>query len=227
MPNHVTTKIYAPKNIIDEIITLDENGDKCFDFNTIIPMPDNIFRGDLGKEEEKYYGKENWYHWSIDNWETKWNSYSYKRESEDCFSFETAWSHPKKIISGLSKKYPEIEFTVLYANEDIGYNCGGYKILNGDDIASIDIDNGDALAKEFAWKLRGSDELYYSILEDDIMENLYRIEKDSNDIELVEELKEENSRNQERIEEVLDEIKYVKSKYPEFNIKDPLDYFNI
>lgn len=53
MPNWVTNRIEAPKYIIDELMSVDENGNIFFDFNTIIPMPSNIFQGDLGQKEHR------------------------------------------------------------------------------------------------------------------------------------------------------------------------------
>jgi len=48
-----------------------------FDFESIIPMPDNIFRGNIGKEEKEHCKANNipnWYDWSVENWGTKWNA---------------------------------------------------------------------------------------------------------------------------------------------------------
>ena len=77
-----------------------------FDFNNIVPMPKNIFRGNLGKEEEEKYGKNNWYHWSIDNWGTKWNSVGTRVELKDgslYYTFDTAWDCPREIVNALMR----------------------------------------------------------------------------------------------------------------------------
>lgn len=74
MPNHITNIIEiknASMEHLDEIleaIKVDEIGIGSVDFNKIIPMPDNIYRGNLGSEEFKKYGENNWYDWSIKNW---------------------------------------------------------------------------------------------------------------------------------------------------------------
>ena len=54
-----------------KILNLEEDE---LDFDKIIPMPKDIYRGELGEKEKKKYGKKNWYDWSIDNWGTKWNA---------------------------------------------------------------------------------------------------------------------------------------------------------
>lgn len=59
MPNWILNKISANKDydeIIDKLTT-----DNEVDFNNIIPMPDNIYRGNLGPKERKLYGENNWY----------------------------------------------------------------------------------------------------------------------------------------------------------------------
>ncbi|MHB1454220.1 MAG: DUF3846 domain-containing protein [Saccharofermentanales bacterium] len=85
MPNHVTNIITfrnIPQTRIDEIleeIQNDEYGIGSIDFNKIKPMPEHIFRGNLGTEQRKKYGDNNWYDWATDsrNWNTKWNAYDF------------------------------------------------------------------------------------------------------------------------------------------------------
>lgn len=69
MPNHVTNRIKITgdpdtvKHILNKIKS-DEFGVGTMDFEKIIPMPENIFRGNLGLRERKLYGKNNWYDWT-------------------------------------------------------------------------------------------------------------------------------------------------------------------
>ena len=77
-----------------------------FDFNNIVPMPKNIFRGPLGREEEEKYGDNNWYRWSIDNWGTKWNAVDTRVELKDgslYYTFDTAWDCPREIVNALMR----------------------------------------------------------------------------------------------------------------------------
>ncbi len=82
------------------------------------------------------YGASNWYEWSLENWGTKWNAYDISYSEEGfCYEFETAWSHPFPIIEKLSLLFPDIEFFVQYADEDMGSNCGEYAIRNGEKLS--------------------------------------------------------------------------------------------
>lgn len=111
---------------------LDPNGDPLvlegtFDFEKIVPMPENIFRGNLGQKEREMYGADNWYDWSCKNWGTKWNSYSGEWYNEgESIQFDTAWSTPEPIYRALTRKFPNLDFEVKFADEDMGNNCGGF-----------------------------------------------------------------------------------------------------
>ena len=141
MPNHVTNIITYEgdrKQIAEmlEAIKNDEFGIGTLDFNKIIPMPADIFRGPLGEKEMKQYGKNNWYDWSLGNWGTKWNAYGYDKcmdySQNNRLWFQTAWSAPHVILQRLSEMYPEIEFKHRWADEDIGRNCGKHNYFGGE-----------------------------------------------------------------------------------------------
>lgn len=150
MPNWVTNRIEAPKYIIDELMSVDENGNIFFDFNTIIPMPSNIFQGDLGQKERELYGSDNWYDWSYENWGTKWNASDSSRESDIVLTFNTAWAHPFPIINKISRMYPDNEFLIAYADEGIGYNLDVYTVKNGEPIKESSVAEGTSLAQILA-----------------------------------------------------------------------------
>lgn len=95
-----------------------------FDFAKIVPVPDNIYQGDLGPKEKEKYGENNWYDWNCNNWGTKWNSYSCQVLDNNIVEFKTAWSAPYPVIEALSSQYPELKIIHEYADEDMGYNCG-------------------------------------------------------------------------------------------------------
>lgn len=47
------------------------------------------------------------------------------------FEFSTAWSVPEKLYYKLSKRFPEITVNVVFADEDLGCNCGEFTLKNG------------------------------------------------------------------------------------------------
>lgn len=66
-------------------------------------------------------------------WGTKWNAYSQKIDVEGCsLSFDTAWNAPVPVFKALSALHPTEEITVLFADEDIGSNCGTLKLKGGE-----------------------------------------------------------------------------------------------
>lgn len=138
MPNHIQNRVTfdCSEEKLNEILTAiqkdsGENGNfgpGTVDFNKIIPMPDNIFKGLLGTEEKKIYGKNNWYDWSIENWGTKWNAYSFSRDG-NTIGFQTAWSAPHPILAELirdlySRKGIIIEGTTRLSNIAQRYEAG-------------------------------------------------------------------------------------------------------
>ena len=92
-------------------------------------MPENIFRGNLGRRELELYGKNNWYDWSCKNWGTKWNA-RYVEVYDNSISFETAWSPCSPVISALAKQFPEAEFYYRYEESGVGF-CGAEEYREG------------------------------------------------------------------------------------------------
>lgn len=131
MPNHITNIIRFHKSLTDKII----NKDGFVDFNLCVPMPphsDTFYAiGDLGDEEKKQYGKNNWYDWSCSNWGTKWNAYEQSVWLTDDIctaTFLTAWCYPYLWTEELASHG---NFTLLYADEVIGHNCGIVECVDG------------------------------------------------------------------------------------------------
>lgn len=68
------------------------------------------------------YGYKDWYDWSVYTWGCKWNASSTVYDPErQVLEFETPWSLPDPVFLELAKYTP---VRVLYADEDIGNNCG-------------------------------------------------------------------------------------------------------
>lgn len=68
-----------------------------------------------------------------DRWGTKWNACDPHHDiSAGTAQFDTAWSCPEPLLIALSKRFPNEEIAVTYADEDIGSNCGEFTLLNGE-----------------------------------------------------------------------------------------------
>lgn len=94
------------------------------------------------------YNAPTWYEWNCENWGTKWNSYA-NQISDHEIKFCTAWSCPEPIVQKLAElagKTKGIEFTWLYADEDMGNNSGIFIFRNGT-LQETEFDSGsdDAL----------------------------------------------------------------------------------
>ena len=54
-----------------------------------------------------------------------------KKGGMDSIQFQTAWCIPQPIYERLSRLYPDVVFSITYADEDVGSNCGEFKIQDG------------------------------------------------------------------------------------------------
>jgi hypothetical protein len=187
MPNHITNILtaYGDKEKVRamfEAIKNDEIGAGSIDFNKIVPMPEHIYRGNLGREEIEKYGAENcWYDWSIKNWGTKWNSYGYDEHTADNFDgctvkFLTAWSSVSDLMKKLSSMFPDIRFDYKWADEDFGHNTGKAEYKSGKTLSCYIPAGGSAEALELA----------ASILDIDIAEAGYIYNESTGEYEYVE-----------------------------------------
>lgn len=74
---------------------------------------------------EDYFENNRWYGWNCDNWGCKWDA---NVEDEDTFTypageenhtyrFDTAWSPPLGAFAAICAKYPELNFSLSYEEE--------------------------------------------------------------------------------------------------------------
>lgn len=111
----------------------------CKGFDTPEDLIDHLIeKGSANLEEaqkaldnEKTYGHRDWYSWSTSAWGTKWNAYSQEVRENGDIKFETAWSTPEPVFLALSRKYPDVEILVRFADEDFGHNVGELTYNNG------------------------------------------------------------------------------------------------
>jgi len=140
MPNwcYTTLKVNGSKEQIKEFSSLvsraiENDNSLC---NEIIPRPE--------AEEE------NWYHWNLTNWGSKWDttdiSFLYEDDTQLNLSFATAWSPITPIFDELVKR----GLKVLAEYEDEGYMFAGeyengnetdFEILDCEDCQELDEPN--------------------------------------------------------------------------------------
>lgn len=140
MPNHVQNEIRfnnseACRNA-KMILCSEAPGDPPnVDFNRLIRMPahqpDVFFAdGGIGRKEEKEYGDNNWFAWSVKFWGTKWGAYE-TVIGTTTIRFQTAWSAPLPIIYAFAARF-DSPFFWDYADEDVGRNFGRFELKDGD-----------------------------------------------------------------------------------------------
>lgn len=150
MPNWVRNIVSVQNEKAIQETLSKENGRDLFDFQKIIPMPEELdessdrYIENLSIEEKllllkKTGGIDNWYDWRVKNWDTKWNAAETVVLSNKKVMFDTAWSAPFNIFKELSEKY-HTKVKVRYADEGITENSG--TIIYEDGI-EIDYKEGD------------------------------------------------------------------------------------
>jgi hypothetical protein len=106
--NHL--QIIGRKDEIDKCLNSVKTKESAFDFNAVIPRPENI--SDLRR-------------WNIEHWGTHWNA---EPSSGDTIVaeriptgaemwFDTVWDPPLRVLHELSKKFPELEFQLYFVIE--------------------------------------------------------------------------------------------------------------
>ena len=111
---------------------------------------DDFALGKTAYNNVQMYGTPTWYEWRIQNWGTKWNSYSSEFDAENnALRFCTAWSAPHPIMERLQEMYPDLSFTHEWADEDIGNNCGRAEYFDGERFLS-EYPEGECDRIEFA-----------------------------------------------------------------------------
>jgi hypothetical protein len=123
MPNYVRNRLTlkGEESKIKELLKQIKGKKTLFDFNKVIPMPENV-KQSMGEPGLNPL----WYSWSIENWGVKWNAAETDddRNNDSTRYFETAWSVPYPVISNLSELFPDVEMQLMWADEDASFNTG-------------------------------------------------------------------------------------------------------
>lgn len=146
MPNWIKNNLKIKNNgeKVMEVLSLlkDDNGDMTFE--TLMPTPEELLTEpspqrdkEKAKKFTEKYGADDWYNWRCKNWGCKWDASEsgfWKDGDEWVVSFETPWSPPCEFVEALSKKFPDMEFVIQFADESqVCTPIGQCTYVNGDE----------------------------------------------------------------------------------------------
>lgn len=140
MPNHVINEIIFRNVDVakqNEMLVMIRNGLGEVDFEILVPIPINVWRGSVGEKHEKAF-RQNALDWARLNWGTKWNAYEQKpiERTDDTLilRFKTAWGPPYGWLCAIFNffKLP-FEHNWLSEGHDRGV-CGKFNWSRMDDL---------------------------------------------------------------------------------------------
>jgi hypothetical protein len=116
------------------------------DFNAFVPYPKEYRELDeRAREYERQHGRHppfkdgfnsGGYEWCVENWGTKWNAHEVRlvrRKRSLVYIFDTAWSPPIPVVLAMSRRFPDLTFTLRYWEGGMGFKgifkAKGDKIL--------------------------------------------------------------------------------------------------
>ena len=130
MPNWCENRltVEGAKKVVQQFKQLAKpKGDKAdsdLSLASLYPVPEGVYQGDLGPEESKRYGKNNWRDWCITHWGTKWDADArLTSELVDflVYEFESAWSPPVAWLKKVARDFPRLRFTLIYDEPGMGF----------------------------------------------------------------------------------------------------------
>lgn len=91
-------------------------------------VPVSLALADYNRQK---FGFADWCDWRVNHWGTKWNAQGdlIDKTPDALPEFQTAWCIPEGWLKALAK---HVDFTLLYADEDMGSNCGRVKAIHGE-----------------------------------------------------------------------------------------------
>lgn len=168
MANYVKTRVEFNGTEEDVKKVMDFLNEEDFSFQRIVPYPkyyncpkeylvlpseikkDGIFIScpSKGVQLSEEYPYLDWWQFCVDNWGTARDADVVIIE-KNVLWFDTDWTFADKVLLQLSEMFPEVILDFMFADEDIGNNCGCGTIQNGViSYDKLDLDQRVALANE-------------------------------------------------------------------------------
>lgn len=142
MPNWCENKIeiFGSAEAIEQLVALVKSPDSDFDFNRLIPYPEEYAVGDVDGKAVGY--NSGGYDWCIRNWGTKWNACEPSvivTENTVEIYFDTAWSPSLEVTEKLVSLFPDV--TIKHTYEEGGMDFSGYVLYKNGEI--VESEEGD------------------------------------------------------------------------------------
>lgn len=136
MPNWVTNilEIKGSREDLDQLIQVVRSEKFEFNFNKVIPYPEEYARLDAEGGEIAQGYNSGGYEWCEENWGTKGNALevSVKKENEVLvYMFDTAWSPSLPVTEELSARFPSLTLTHRFIERG-GAASGWYEFKGGE-----------------------------------------------------------------------------------------------
>ena len=135
-------------------------------------LEDQVSLGRTAVNNYLMHGSIDWYNWSVNNWGTKWNAYGFDYFEVDpksnTISFLTAWSSVPEVLTVLSERFPDVQFSYRYADEDIGSNVGEMTFLNGEILEEYIPQDRSKEAYELAFEVKERSPSDYDLVFNDV-----------------------------------------------------------
>lgn len=189
MPNWVMCKLSfsGDEKDLKELKDLMSSGsDSRFDCSKLIPYPDkdhipeDLKISELEKKRDNYYTYTNLSTGDriatddpneyLDTmgfqkryWGIKWEPSEVAWCNNTFVTFQTPWNFPHLVLEALSRKFPKVNISFEYADEDLGNNCGEGEIYGGYYLwhkSEDQIDDPDVFAAVRVWEFYEDEEEY-------------------------------------------------------------------
>jgi Ferredoxin-like domain in Api92-like protein len=148
MPNWVDSRLHVTKGDPKEILDFIRSEESVVDFNSIVPMPDDVAARASQQEEAapvltlgdgttvkaiKYPATWIAEEWNKETWGTKWNAryaaYSAK-DPKHAVEFATAWYAPVPVFKALAKRFPDHKIVIHSDDDNMCYHAI-FRLENG------------------------------------------------------------------------------------------------
>lgn len=197
MPNWCENRLVVngSKEVVEQFLTDGINDSDEWTIGTYFPIPEELVDTTSPSKETnteliEKYGVDNWYDWNIRNYGCKWDCEAYDTPSTDDINygggdgtldigFDSPWSPPTVWMDKISKKYPDLDFTLYFIEPGMNF-CG--VIYSRDGASSIEEGEPEYMDGDGGTYQYDSDEDCY--IDDETDEEVSAEEAEERDIQL-------------------------------------------